>query len=214
MTIMKHEWRKKEKELYLPKNKPEIVTIPEFKYFTIEGEGNPNDEVFPEYIGVLYALSYAVKMSYKKGVEPDGYFDYTVYPLEGIWDIKKDTKQNFSGTINKNDLVFKLMIRQPDFVDLGFFENIVKLTKEKKPNNLLDSVKFETIKEGTCVQMLHLGSYDNEPETFRIMENFARDQGLKRISKIHKEIYLTDARKTAPEKLKTVLRFQVKKLDK
>lgn len=211
---MKHEWRKKEKGIYLPKNKPEIVDIPEFKYLTIEGEGNPNNDAFSEYIGVLYSLSYAVKMSYKKGIEPDGYFDYTVYPLEGVWDIKGDVKKNYTGTLNKDDLVFKLMIRQPDFVDLDFFDKIMILTKEKKPHDLLDSVNFETIKEGHCIQMLHLGSYDNEPESFKIMEDFALDHGLKRLSKIHKEIYLTDARKTAPEKLKTVLRFQVENYDK
>jgi len=208
---MKHEWRKKEKGIYLPKNKPEIIDIPDFKYFTIEGEGNPNSETFPDYIGVLYSLSYAVKMSYKKGIEPNDYFDYTVYPLEGVWDIKDYAKKNFTGTINKDDLIFKLMIRQPDFVDLKFFNLILKLTKENKPHDLLDLVKFETIKEGTCVQMLHLGSYDNEPESFKIMEDYTIEQRFKRISKIHKEIYLTDARKTVPEKLKTVLRFKIVK---
>ncbi len=211
---MKHEWRKKEKEIYLPKNKPETADIPEFKYFTIEGEGNPNSDAFPEYIGVLYSLSYAVKMSYKKGIEPDGYFDYAVYPLEGVWDIKEDAKKNFTGTIKKDDLIFKLMIRQPGFVDLDFVDKIMALTKEKKPHKLLDSVKFEIINEGTCVQILHLGSYDNEPESFNTMEDFAIAQGLKRFSKIHKEIYLNDARKTAPGKLKTVLRFQVAKHEK
>lgn len=208
---MKHEWRKKEKEFYLPKNKPETLDIPKLNYFTIEGEGNPNSKTFPEYIAVLYSLSYAVKMTYKKGIEPDGYFDYTVYPLEGVWDIKEEAKKNYTGTINKDDLIFKLLIRQPDFVDLDFVRKIMTLTKEKKPHELLDSVKFEAIEEGPCVQMLHLGSYDNEPESFKIMKDFAIDQGLKRISKIHKEIYLTDARKTTPEKLKTVLRFQVEK---
>lgn len=152
-------------------------------------------------------------MSYKKGIELDGYFDYTVYPLEGAWDIKKDAKENFTGTINKDDLFFRLIIKQTAFVDLDFFNEVMTSTKEKTPHKSLDSIKFEAIDEGTCVQMLHFGSYDNEPETFRIMENFARNKGLKRISKIHKEIYLTDARKT-PEKLKTVLRFQVRRLDK
>ncbi len=203
--------KRKKKEIYLPKNKPEIIEVPDYKYLTIEGEGNPNSNTFPEYIGVLYSLSYAVKMSYKKSIEPKGYFDYVVYPLEGVWDIKEDAKNNSRGTINKDDLQFKLMIRQPDFVDLHFFSKILKLTKDKKPNDLLDSVKLETIKEGLCVQILHLGSYDNEPESFSIMEKFAIDQGLKRVSKIHKEIYLNDARKTVPEKLKTVLRFQVAK---
>jgi len=206
---MKHEWRKKEKGIYLPKNKPEIVNIPEFKYFTIEGEGNPNSDIFPEYIGVLYSLSYAVKMSYKKGIEPVGYFDYTVYPLEGFWDLNEEAKKYYKGKINKDDLIFKLMIRQPDFVDREFALKIIELTKEKKPHHLLDSVEFESINEGACVQMLHLGSYDDEPESFKVMEEFAANQGLNRLYKTHKEIYLNDPRKVAPEKLKTVLRFQV-----
>ena len=206
---MKHEWRKKEKQYYLPKNKPEIVEVPNFKYITIEGEGNPNDDAFPEYIGVLYSLSYAIKMSYKKGLEPNGYFDYTVYPLEGVWDIKEEAKNNNNDKLNKDDLVFKLMIRQPEFVDLDFVNKMRDMTQQKKPHELLNSVKFEKIKEGKCIQMLHLGSYDNEPESFKKMEEFAVEQGLKRISKIHKEIYLTDARKTPAEKQKTVLRFKV-----
>ncbi len=209
---MKHEWRKKEKEIYLPKNKPVIIQIPEYKYFTIEGSGNPNDDHFPEYIAVLYSLSYAVKMSPKKGLEPKGYFDYTVYPLEGVWDLNEEAKKKFDGKFNKNDLVFKLMIRQPDFVDVQFAMMMIEQTKKKKPHELLNSVKFEKITDSECVQMMHLGSYDNEPESFKQMEDFAEQQNLSRISKAHREIYLSDARKVAPEKLKTVLRFQVKKL--
>ncbi|GAF04172.1 GyrI-like domain-containing protein [Saccharicrinis fermentans] len=207
---MKHEWRKKEKEIYLPKNKPQTIKVPPYKYLTIEGQGNPNNQAFSEYIGVLYSLSYAIKMSYKKGSKPEGYIDYTVYPLEGIWDINEEAKKNFTGTINKDDLIYKLMIRQPDFVDTDFVQQIIAQTKDKKPHKLLSSVKFETIEEGTCIQMLHLGSYDNEPESFKLMEAYATEHDLERHSKIHKEIYLSDARKTAPEKLKTVLRFQVK----
>lgn len=206
---MKHEWRKAEKEIYLPKNKPGIINIPAFKYFTIEGEGNPNIDAFPEYIGVLYSLSYAIKMSYKKGMEPDGFYDYAVYPLEGVWDIKEEAKKKMMEVINKDDLVFKLMIRQPDFVDADFADKMLSITKEKKPHELLENVRFEVIEEGRCVQMLHLGSYDSEPESFKLMEDFATSQGWKRLSKKHKEIYLTDARKVAPEKLKTVLRFRV-----
>ncbi len=107
---MKHEWRKKEKEIYLPKNKPVRIKIPEYKFYTIEGRGNPNDDFFPEYIGVLYSLSYAIKMSPKKGMEPEGYYDYTVYPLEGVWDINEEAKKNFNGVLDKDSLIFKLMI--------------------------------------------------------------------------------------------------------
>ncbi|MBU0528738.1 GyrI-like domain-containing protein [bacterium] len=207
---MKYEWRKAEKKFYCPKPKPEKVVIPKFKFFTVAGEGNPNDEYFAEYIGALYSLSYAVKMSLKKGIVPKGYFDYTVYPLEGVWDINEDAKKEFSGTLNKDDLVFNLMIRQPNFVNQEFADMIIELVKKNKPHELLDKVKFDEIKDGTCVQMLHLGRYDDEPRSFKLMEEYAEENGLVRKSKVHREIYLSDARKVAPEKLKTVLRFQVK----
>ncbi len=208
---MKHEWRKNEKQFFLPKNKPELITIPKFKFFTIEGNGNPNDNFFSEYIGVLYSLSYGIKMSPKKGMEPKGYFDYTVYPLEAVWDINENAKQMFDGTLNKNDLVFKLMIRQPDFVVHDFAMQILEQTKKKKPHELLEQVKFEELTEGDCIQMLHIGSYDSEPESFKIMENFAEQNNYSRTSKSHREIYLSDPRKVSPEKLKTVLRFRIEK---
>lgn len=206
---MKKEWKKEEKQFYLPKSKPELINLPEFKFFTIEGSGNPNDDFFAEYIGVLYSLSYAIKMSPKKGTEPKGYFDYSVYPLEGIWDLNENARMRFDGTINKNDLEFKLMIRQPEFVEQDFALEIIELTKKKKPHFLLDKVEFERITEGNCIQMLHFGSYDSEPESFRLMEEFAQHQNKNRISKTHREIYLSDARKVLPDKLKTVLRFKV-----
>lgn len=206
---MKHEWRKKEKNLYLPKNKPELITVPPLKFFSIKGQCNPNDELFGEYIQVLYSVSYTVRMSHKQGNAPDGYFEYTVYPLEGVWDLTEEGKRKYNGTIDKNELVFNLMIRQPDFVSDEFAAEIIEKTKIKKPHDLLDQLIFETIEEGNCVQMLHLGSYDDEPESFRQMEKFAEEQGVKRKELTHREIYLTDARKTDPAKLKTTLRFLV-----
>ena len=206
---MKHEWKKQEKEFYLPKNKPERIVVPEFKFFTVDGKGNPNSDFFAEFISVLYSLSYAVKMSPGKGMAPAGYFDYVVYPLEGVWDITEEAKKNFNGKINKNDLVFKLMIRQPDFVDDSFASEIRGQVKKSKPHALLDRVNFESYAEGECIQMLHLGSYDIEPESFRQMETFAKNENLRRASAQHREIYLSDARKIPPDKLKTVLRFQV-----
>jgi hypothetical protein len=208
---MKHEWKKNEKQFYSPKNKPELISIPKFKFFTIEGNGNPNDDFFAEYIAVIYSLSYGVKMSPKKGTEPKGYFDYTVYPLEGVWDINDKAKQSFDGTINKNDLVFNLMIRQPDFVDNDFALQILEQTKKKKPHQLLDKVRFEEIAEGDCIQMMHIGSYDDEPMSFNMMEKFAEQEKLMRRSKTHREIYLSDARKVSPDKLQTVLRFGIDK---
>ena len=207
---MKHEWRKKEKNFYLPKTKPEIVNIPAFKFITISGEGNPNSSHFADCVSVLYPISYAIKMNPKKMEHPPkGYNDYTVYPLEGIWDLNEEAKKKYEGVLNKDDLVFKLMIRQPDFVTKDFFTEMLEHTKRKKPHKLLSELNFETIEDGKCIQMMHLGHYDNEPDSFEKMENFAKKQGVKRLSKAHREIYLSDFRKVTPEKLKTVLRFQL-----
>jgi hypothetical protein len=206
---MKYDWKKNDKQFYLPKDKPETIVLPKFKFFSIQGKGNPNDEFFGEYIGVLYSLSYGVKMSPKQGVSPKEYFEYTVFPLEGVWDIDDKAKENYNGVLDKNSLVFNLMIRQPEFVSTDFALETIERTKKKKPHALLDKVKFEIIEEGLCVQMLHNGSYDNEPGSFRKMQAFADENKLKRGSMLHREIYLSDARKVADEKLKTVLRFKV-----
>lgn len=205
---MKYEWRKMEKNFYLPKKKPGIIEIPKFNFFSVSGKGNPNDEFFKEYIGVLYSLSYAVRMSPKNGYAPDGYYEYTVFPLEGVWDISEEAKKNFS-ELNKDDFVFDMMIRQPDFVDETYAEKIIQITKKNKPHELLDEVKFVSIEEGKCVQMMHMGSYDSEPESFKMMAEFTSEQGFKRSSKKHREIYLSDPRRANPEKLKTVLRFRI-----
>jgi len=206
---MKHDWKKNDKQIYLPKNKPETILVPKFKFFTIEGKGNPNEDFFAEYISVLYSLSYGIKMSPKQGFAPKDYEEYTVFPLEGVWDIDEEAKKNFSGTLDKNALIFKLMMRQPDFVTSDFALETIERIQKKKPHELLSKVKFETIEDGLCVQMLHEGSYENEPDSFRKMQEFADANNLKRISHIHREIYLSDARKTDPDKLKTVLRFKV-----
>ncbi len=210
----KHEWRKREKTFYIPKNKPEVVEVPEFKFLTLRGEGSPADDLFTECIGTLYSLAYAIKMLPKKmDVKPSGYFDFTVYPLEGIWDINGRAKEHFSGEINKEDLIYQLMIRQPEFVDDSLYCEMLDVVKKRKPNPLLEQVEFESVSEGKCIQMLHLGKFEDEPISFNQMAAFAEDKGLTRLSKAHREIYLSDARKVAPEKLKTVLRFQVSELE-
>jgi len=197
--MLKYEWRKKEKDSYLPKAKPELVDVPEYKFVTIAGEGNPNSEHFSEYIGVLYTVSYAIKTTLKKREpKPKGYMGYTVYPLEGVWDISKEARKTFNGMVNKDDFVYTLMIRQPDFVSDTFFKEMLDLAKKKKPYALLDQVQFETIREGKCIQMLHIGPYDNEPENFKTMESFATANNWCRDSKVHREIYLSDFRKVAP----------------
>lgn len=200
----KYEWKKAEKSYYNPVKVPQLVDIPAFKFFTLAGKGNPNDAFFAEYIQCLFSLSYTLKMQWKK----ESGFDYAVYPLEGVWSLQTPTNQN-DGVLDKDNLLFNLMIRQPDFVTEEYAADIIEKVKAKKPHPLLEDVKFETITDGLCVQMLHIGSYDSEPMSFAEMNTFALDNNLSRSSLVHREIYLSDARKVQPEKLKTILRFQV-----
>ncbi len=211
---MKYEWRKKDKALYLPTKEPMIIDIPPMQYLVITGEGNPNGQGFSECVQSLYAMSYGIRMLPKTGVIPVGYYEYTVFPLEGIWSFSEEginRLQVGEDLINLKDyMTYKLMIRQPDFVDWDLVEKIRVSVATKKKSLPIDRVTFETISEGNAVQMLHIGSYDSEPESFARMEAFASEQGLERKGKHHKEIYLSDPNKVAPEKQKTTLRFWVR----
>ena len=207
---MKYEWKKNAKELYMPRNKPETVIIPPMKFFMLDGRGNPNNAEFAEAVGVLYSLSYGVKMMPKKGTTPEGYFEYSVFPLEGVWDLAE--KARGLDRLDKDSLIYTIMIRQPDFVTDELAQSILEVTKKKKPHPLLEKVKFDIIEEGKSVQMLHLGSYDNEPKSFAEMEQYCKENNLRRTRKTHREIYISDARKTDVDKLKTVLRFKVESL--
>lgn len=201
----KYEWKRAEKSLYAPGKQPQLVEVSICKFFTLRGEGNPNDAFFTEYIQCLYSLSYALKMQWKK----ENGFDYAVYPLEGVWSLPVSV-QGDNGDLNKDRLMFHLMIRQPDFVSEEYAADIIEKVKIKKPHPLLENVKFEVISEGTCVQMLHVGSYDDEPASFAEMNSFVRKNNLSRVSTVHREIYLSDARRVEADRLKTILRFQVK----
>lgn len=204
---MKFEWKKHAKEFYMPKEKVELLTVPEFKFFMIKGKGNPNDGQFSEAIGVLYSLSYAIKMMPKSGVTPEGYFEYTVFPLEGIWDMSEKGKQE--GIFDKNELIYTIMIRQPDFVTKKIAEKAIEIVKKKKPHPLLEDAVFDTMDDGLCIQMLHVGSYDDEPYSFELMKKYCEENNLERASQNHREIYISDARKIEKDKLKTVLRYKV-----
>lgn len=204
---MKHEWKKHEKDLYLPKQIPEVITIPKQAFFMLKGKGNPNSDSFAEKIGVLYSLAYAVRMMPKQGYIPEGYFEYTVYPLEGLWDLTEAGKQ--SETLNKDEFLYTIMIRQPEFVTEEVVNKACETVQKKKPHPLLDDVIFGTFEDGLSVQMLHLGSYDDEPKSFKIMNEFIENNNLIRSSSIHREIYLSDARKVQPARLKTVLRYML-----
>ena len=206
---MKYEWRKADKSIYLPKTKPEVIEVPQMKYFMLEGKGNPNDQEFSEAIEALYTVSYAVRMSHKSEVTPDGYYEYTVFPLEGIWDIEEEARGQ--DILDKNKLIYTIMIRQPDFLTDELAQIIIEKTKDKKPNKLIEQIRYDSLNEGLNVQMMHIGKYDDEPESFKLMEEFCYENDLVRIDKRHKELYISDFRKTAPDKLKTVLRFKVKK---
>ena len=207
---MKIDWKKNDKELYLPKTTPCVIDAPRHKFYTISGSGNPNDDLFGEAIGALYALSYGIKMMPKKGVTPEGYFEFTIYPLEGVWDLSEAARG--SESFSKDELVYKIMIRQPDFVTQELARENLENVKKSKPDLPLENAAFEEEGDGFSVQMLHVGSYDGEHISFEKMEAFCAKNGLERTEKYHREIYLSDPRKTAVEKLKTVLRFQVKRI--
>ena len=203
----KIDYKKDYKNLYMPKTLPEIVKVPKMPFMMVSGSGDPNGEDFSRAVEALYSVSYAVKMSYKSEPVPAGYYAYTVFPLEGVWDLLDRTKP----ATDKNNLKYTLMIRQPDFLTEPLFKLFLQQTKKKKPNPFLEHVRFEHVEEGWCCQLMHLGSFDDEPESFARMEAFCAEHGYIRSSKLHREIYLSDPRRTKSEKLKTVLRFQVKK---
>lgn len=209
--MSKYEWKKQDKELYLPKNTPSVIEVPKIKYFTIEGSGNPNGDNFEKAVETLYALSYAIRMMPKKGITPEGYYEYTVFPLEGFWDLDEEGRK--LDYLDKSHFVYKLMIRQPDFINDELYSYALKTVGQNKPSLCLDTVSFEEIEEGLCVQMMHFGSYDDESQSFALMEKYCDMNNLARAAKTHKEIYISDPRRTSPEKLKTVLRFVVKVKD-
>jgi len=199
------DYKKHEKNLYFPKTTPSIVAVPPMRFIAIDGEGDPNGEDFALRTAALYSLSYAVKMSYRSGSPPEGYYEYTVYPLEGVWDL---IDRSVPHTV-KSNLKYTIMIRQPEFLTPELFERFRAETARKKPNPYLSAARFAEIAEGLCCQMLHIGSYDDEPASFAAMEAYCRENGWRRASLTHREIYLSDPRKTAPDKLQTVLRFRV-----
>ena len=204
----KVDYKKTYKNIYMPKTTPVIIDIPKMPYIMIDGSGNPNNEEFAKATEALYSISYAIKMSYKSDNVPPGYYEYTVFPLEGIWDLIDKSKP----PTDKDNFKYTIMIRQPDFLNNELFERFLEATKKKKSNPYLDKLVFGEITDGLSCQAMHIGSYDNEKETFDKMEKFCEENGYIRASKLHREIYISDPRKTDPSKLKTVLRFSVKEI--
>lgn len=209
---MAFDYKKEYKEYYLPKNKPEIVDIPSMNFIAVRGKGDPNEEggEYKQALELLYGIAYTIKMSKKTDYRIDGYFDYVVPPLEGFWEQKGRVGIDYS---RKSDLSWTAMIRVPDFVTEKDFDWAVKQATVKKKQDF-SKVEFITVEEGLCVQCMHLGSYDDEPATVALMDGYAVDNGYDidiDHKRQHHEIYLSDPRKTAPEKLKTVIRHPVKK---
>ena len=210
---MAFDFKKEYKDLYVPKNKPSIVDIPPMNFVAVRGKGDPNDEngEYKQAMNLLYGVSFTIKMSRKGDHRIDGYFDYVVPPLEGLWQQKGADGIDYA---HKEKFEWVSMIRLPDFVTENDFDWAVKEASAKKKTDFSKAELF-TYKEGLCVQCMHIGVYDAEPETVAEMMRYAADAGYAAdISekRRHHEIYLSDPRKTAPEKLKTVIRIPVKKL--
>lgn len=206
------DYKKEYKDLYLPKNKPSIIPIPKMKFVMVKGKGDPNtSEEYKDALSVLYGISFTIKMSKMGPIKLDGYFEYVVPPLEGLWWI--DGKE-FSLT-NKNDLSWISMIRLPDFVTKDTFSWAKETLSPKKPDLDLSNAYYEELEEGLCIQIMHLGPYDTEEESFKTMEEYRKENGYKRVKKgiwDHHEIYLTDPRKCKSENNKVVLRYNVEKI--
>ena len=211
---MAFDYKKEYKEFYMPKNKPSIVDVPKMNYIAVRGKGNPNDEdgEYKQAIGLLYGIAYTIKMSKKTDHQINGFFDYVVPPLEGFWWQEGINGIDYS---HKEDFCWISLIRLPDFVTKADFDWAVEEATRKKKTDF-SKVEFLTYQEGLCVQCMHIGSYDNEPATVELMDSYAQENGYVTdisATRYHHEIYLSDARKVAPEKLKTVIRHPIKKAD-
>lgn len=210
---MAFDYKKEYKEFYMPKNKPSIVDIPKMNYIAVRGKGNPNEEngEYSKSVELLYGIAYTLKMSYKGDYKIDGFFEYVVPPLEGFWWIEGIKGMDYS---KKDELNFISIIRLPDFVKEKDFEWAIDEATNKKKSDY-SKVEFLAYDEGLCVQCMHLGSYDDEPATVKLMETYARENGYKidiSESRFHHEIYISDPRKCEPDKLKTVIRHPITKL--
>lgn len=210
---MAFDFKKEYKEFYLPPKKPGIVTVPPMHYIAVRGKGDPNDEKgeYKAGIGLLYAVAFTIRMSYKGEHKIDGFFQYVVPPLEGLWWQEGVEEMDYA---HKEDLQFISMIRLPDFVTREDFDWAVAEASEKK-NMDFGNVEFFSYNEGECVQCMHIGSYDDEPKTVAAMNTYMEQEGyeldLTEVRR-HHEIYLSDPRRCDVSRLRTVLRHPVRKI--
>lgn len=209
---MAFDYKKEYREFYLPKAKPEIVNVPKMNFLAVRGSGDPNTEggVYKEAIGLLYGIAFTVKMSKKSGHRMKGYFDYVVSPLEGFWWQDGTSGIDYG---HKENFQWISLIRLPDFVTKEEFGWAVEEAARKKKTDF-SKIEFLTYEEGLCVQCMHIGPYDDEPATVETMHRYMEEKGYVldiTQQRFHHEIYLSDARRTAPEKLRTVVRHPVRK---
>ncbi|SEK24998.1 GyrI-like domain-containing protein [Ruminococcus albus] len=209
---MAFDFKKEYKEFYMPPKKPVIVDVPEMRYIAVSGKGDPNEEdgEYKQAVGVLYAVAYTLKMSYKTDHRIDGFYEYVVPPLEGLW--KQDGSESIDYS-RKDGFEWVAMIRLPEFITKADFEWAVETATKKKKLDC-SMAEYLTLNEGLCVQMMHIGSYDDELASVEMMERFLEEQGY--VNDIgeerqHHEIYLSDPRKTEADKLKTVIRHPIRK---
>lgn len=210
---MAFDYKKEYREFYMPAEKPSIVTVPKINYVAVRGKGNPNEEngEYKNAIGLLYAIAFTIKMSYKGPHKIEGYFEYVVPPLEGFWWQEGGGEIDYA---NKEGFQFISLIRLPDFVTKADFDWAIQEATNRKKTDF-SKAEFFTYDEGVCVQCMHVGSYDDEPKTIALMHKHMHDNGYAlniTDNRYHHEIYLSDPRRCAAEKLKTVVRHPIKKL--
>ncbi|MCK8485995.1 GyrI-like domain-containing protein [Paenibacillus sp. MBLB2552] len=206
----KLDFKKKYKDLYLPGREPVLVGVPPMQFLMVDGKGDPDGGSYQMAVQKLYALSYGIKMSKLGENKPAGYFEYVVPPLEGLWD-----SENIGFDPNRDKWVWTSMIRQPEFVTEELLNRVKVRTAKKKPELDLNDVRLAVFEEGLCVQVMHRGPFKTEQESVARLASFLEANGLAENFddlRKHHEIYLSDPRKTAPEKMKTVLRHPVKRL--
>ena len=206
------DYKKTQKEFYFPKTTPSVIEVPEMIFIMVDGQGDPNTSVaYQTAMELLYGLSYSIKMSKMGGAIPEGYFEYVVPPLEGLWWFKDGGEMDVS---DKDRYCWTSMIRQPDFVTAEVFEAAKVALAKKKQGLDLGQARLELLTEGLCAQVMHIGPYDDEPATIARLYQFIGDSGYQADlseTRRHHEIYLGDPRKIAPEKRKTVIRYPIKK---
>lgn len=214
--MQKLDYKKEYRDLYQPKSKPSIISIPEILYIAVDGEGDPNTcEKYKEAIEILYGLSYAIKMSKMNGNQPDGYFEYVVPPLEGLWYVDDNYFDGLNIT-DKSKFKWISMIRQPEFVTESVFDYAKSVLIKKKANLDLSRTRLIKITEGLCVQIMHKGSYSDESLSIEKMKTFISQNGYEEDfsdDRMHHEIYLSDPRRCAVDKLRTVIRHPIRSIE-